>query len=241
MHEQWYYTDCFRRYFQWLACLALWSTNLLGTCRWANLQMGIAIISCSALLALCEGNPPVTGGFPSQRASNAEIMSTVMVSSWVAIKISKMTNTPSSIPHPLPPATSSLPSPSQHQHLSPCLLSPNTACWPTHQWQICHEQSRAWFMRPEKWSKNIKFFSYSWTSLAQVIFSKYSQKKLHSLPMKLSFLSSQFDLYPVIVMLHILCFNRCFYKYVQLYLVDTVFTSSCSFSPSQKTPVILRN
>ena len=26
----------------------------------------------SALLALCEGNPPVTGGFPSQRASNAE-------------------------------------------------------------------------------------------------------------------------------------------------------------------------
>ena len=25
-----------------------------------------------ALLALCEGNPPVTGGFPSQRASNAE-------------------------------------------------------------------------------------------------------------------------------------------------------------------------
>ena len=27
------------------------------------------------LLALCEGNPPVTGGFPSQRASNAEIFS----------------------------------------------------------------------------------------------------------------------------------------------------------------------
>ena len=25
-----------------------------------------------ALLALCEGNPPVTGGFPSERASNAE-------------------------------------------------------------------------------------------------------------------------------------------------------------------------
>ena len=24
----------------------------------------------SALLALCEGNPPVTGGFPSQRYSN---------------------------------------------------------------------------------------------------------------------------------------------------------------------------
>ena len=26
----------------------------------------------TSLLALCEGNPPVTGGFPSQRASNAE-------------------------------------------------------------------------------------------------------------------------------------------------------------------------
>ena len=29
----------------------------------------------SALLALCEGNPPVTGGFPTQRASNAENVS----------------------------------------------------------------------------------------------------------------------------------------------------------------------
>ena len=32
------------------------------------------------LLALSEGNPPVTGGFPSQRASNREIISTT--SSW---------------------------------------------------------------------------------------------------------------------------------------------------------------
>ena len=29
----------------------------------------------SALLPLCEGNPPVTGGFPSQRASNEESVS----------------------------------------------------------------------------------------------------------------------------------------------------------------------
>ena len=29
----------------------------------------------STLLALCEGNPPVTGGFPSQRASNTESIS----------------------------------------------------------------------------------------------------------------------------------------------------------------------
>ena len=28
----------------------------------------------STLLALCEGNPPLTGGFPSQRASNVEII-----------------------------------------------------------------------------------------------------------------------------------------------------------------------
>ena len=31
----------------------------------------------SALLALCEGNPPVTGGFPSQRTSNADFDVTV--------------------------------------------------------------------------------------------------------------------------------------------------------------------
>ena len=30
----------------------------------------------TALLALCEGKPPVTGGFPSQRASNVEIVCT---------------------------------------------------------------------------------------------------------------------------------------------------------------------
>ena len=29
----------------------------------------------SVLLALCEGNPLVTGGFPSQRASNAQLWS----------------------------------------------------------------------------------------------------------------------------------------------------------------------
>ena len=31
--------------------------------------------TCSTLLALCEGNPPITGGFPSQRASNTENIS----------------------------------------------------------------------------------------------------------------------------------------------------------------------
>ena len=36
---------------------------------WWRYGMGIF----SALLALCEGNPPITGGFPSQSASDAEI------------------------------------------------------------------------------------------------------------------------------------------------------------------------
>ena len=31
------------------------------------------MVMLSSLLALCEGNPPVTGGFPSQRANNAEL------------------------------------------------------------------------------------------------------------------------------------------------------------------------
>ena len=34
---------------------------------------GHDIETLSALLALCVGNPPVTGGFPSQRASNVEL------------------------------------------------------------------------------------------------------------------------------------------------------------------------
>ena len=36
----------------------------------------------SALLALCEGNPPVTGGFLSQRASNEDFVFHLMTSSW---------------------------------------------------------------------------------------------------------------------------------------------------------------
>ena len=31
--------------------------------------------ACSPLLAICEGNPPGTGGFPSQSASNGESVS----------------------------------------------------------------------------------------------------------------------------------------------------------------------
>ena len=36
-------------------------------------QWGHDMERLSALLALCEGNPPVTGGFPSQKANNAEL------------------------------------------------------------------------------------------------------------------------------------------------------------------------
>ena len=39
----------------------------------------------TSLLSLCEGNPPVTGGFPSQRDSNTEIW-------WVFISLNKLLN-----------------------------------------------------------------------------------------------------------------------------------------------------
>ena len=38
----------------------------------------------SALLALCEGNPPFTGGFPSQRASNVELSFCCIQTVWAA-------------------------------------------------------------------------------------------------------------------------------------------------------------
>ena len=38
-------------------------------------QVNIKKTSKPVLLVLCEGNPPVTGGFPSQRASDAESVS----------------------------------------------------------------------------------------------------------------------------------------------------------------------
>ena len=36
------------------------------------------------LLTLCEGNPPVTGGFPSQRASNEDMVVALNKSRWFA-------------------------------------------------------------------------------------------------------------------------------------------------------------
>ena len=39
----------------------------------------------SALLSLCEGNPPVTGGFPSHRDSNAELWYVSLICAWTNI------------------------------------------------------------------------------------------------------------------------------------------------------------
>ena len=53
-------------YFQWcfivIICMCA-SFYMSVHCQWWRHQMK----TFSALLALCEGNPPVTGGFPSQR------------------------------------------------------------------------------------------------------------------------------------------------------------------------------
>ena len=61
--------------FRWLSdmiavgvvCLAL----LLQWCR--LIQTHNVVMTVSALLALCEGNPTVTGGFPSRKANKAEL------------------------------------------------------------------------------------------------------------------------------------------------------------------------
>ena len=37
-------------------------------------------VNAVTLLAICEGNPPIAGGFPSQRTSNAELWFFVVVS-----------------------------------------------------------------------------------------------------------------------------------------------------------------
>ena len=48
-----------------------------------NNQFGLRVQETS--LAQCEGTPPVTGGFPSQRASDAEIVRfNVMTSGWMS-------------------------------------------------------------------------------------------------------------------------------------------------------------
>ena len=44
----------------------------------------------SALLVLCEGNPPVNGGFPSQKASDAELWCFL----WSEQTVEQTTETP---------------------------------------------------------------------------------------------------------------------------------------------------
>ena len=40
----------------------------------------------SMLLVLCEGNPPVTGGFPSQKASNGDLWWVDQALDWPVIR-----------------------------------------------------------------------------------------------------------------------------------------------------------
>ena len=66
-HESWH---CFMRYWAWQHVCFLWGLLLPST-------NGVGMIHywfChdDTSLAFYEGNPPVTGGFPSQRASNME-------------------------------------------------------------------------------------------------------------------------------------------------------------------------
>ena len=64
-----------------------WPYNLLfvdptGLIPWWRHVIG----TLYTFLALCEGNPPVTGGFPSQRASNVELLCLVWCHPEQAIK-----------------------------------------------------------------------------------------------------------------------------------------------------------
>ena len=66
---------------RWEGVQVIWMGGRGKLCHWEGYRgvwMGERGKRChcmetfSALLVLCEGNPPVTGGFPSQRASNIE-------------------------------------------------------------------------------------------------------------------------------------------------------------------------
>ena len=48
----------------------------------SRLLMGTDQRKHQSSTGICERNPPVTGGFPSQKASNAEIIFHLMTSSW---------------------------------------------------------------------------------------------------------------------------------------------------------------
>ena len=53
---------------QRLNCLLNFDKQIVADCHWGQYES-------SVLLAHCEGNPHVTGGFPAQRASNVESIS----------------------------------------------------------------------------------------------------------------------------------------------------------------------
>ena len=53
------------------------SVKYLSPCSWYRIRHDMGVLC--ALLALCEGNPPVTGGFPSQRVSNTRLFFAVIL------------------------------------------------------------------------------------------------------------------------------------------------------------------
>ena len=71
-----YYTDVI-----WASCASNhWQFDSL----WKSVQANIKEKKTALWrLALCKGNPPVTGGFPSQRASYFESVSIILTSSWL--------------------------------------------------------------------------------------------------------------------------------------------------------------
>ena len=66
LKDTWTYSDCTQKEKQSFYCTRMHADNLES---WWSYDMEML----STLLALCEGNPPVTSGFPSQRASNEKL------------------------------------------------------------------------------------------------------------------------------------------------------------------------
>ena len=70
-------SDLFHCVLQWhyMSIMGSQITSILAVCSTVCLGKHHPKTSKPPLLTLCEGNPPVTGGFPSQRASNTDTIS----------------------------------------------------------------------------------------------------------------------------------------------------------------------
>ena len=65
-------------------CLSLWRRQIIVLASWITGQSSVCSTLCldrqqrnikGVLLPFCEGNPPVSGGFPAQKDSNADYVS----------------------------------------------------------------------------------------------------------------------------------------------------------------------